>query len=166
MPEIKPPIEQFNEIIAWDVQEYEKHDRGRAWYVTAVILALLALVYSFWTSNFLFVVIIVIAAVVIILNDGREPEKVKFAISGEGLIIGKRFIDYDDLKNFSIIYKPRQNVKKLYFEFKNVLRPRLSINLDNMNPLPIREILLNYLPEDLERENEPLSEQLGRLFKI
>jgi hypothetical protein len=166
MPEIKPPIEQFNEIITWNVPEFEKHERGRAWYVTAVILALLALVYSFWTANFLFVVIIVIAAVVIILNDGRNPESIKFTITGEGVIIGKKFIDYDDLKNFSLIYKPRQGVKKLYFEFKNVLRPRLSINLDNMNPLPIREILLNYLPEDLERENEPLSEQLGRLFKI
>ena len=166
MPEIKPPIEQYDEIIAWSVPEFDKHERGRAWYVAASILAILALVYSFWTANFLFVVIIVIAAVVIILNDGRSPEKIKFAISGEGVIIGKKFIDYDDLKNFSIIYKPRQGVKKLYFEFKNVVRPRLSINLDNMNPLPIREILLNYLPEDLERENEPLSEQLGRLFKI
>jgi len=166
MPEINPPIEQFNEIIAWSVLEYEKHERGRAWYVAASIIAALALIYSFWTANFLFVVIIVVAAVVIILNDGRNPEKIKFAISGEGVIIGKKFIDYDDLKNFSIIYKPRQGVKKLYFEFKNVVRPRLSLNLDNMNPLPIREILLNYLPEDLERENEPLSEQLGRLFKI
>ncbi|PIR92550.1 hypothetical protein COU01_01185 [Candidatus Falkowbacteria bacterium CG10_big_fil_rev_8_21_14_0_10_44_15] len=166
MPQINPPVEQYDEIMAWSVPEFDKHERSRAWYVGAIIFALVVLTYSFWTANFLFVVIIVLAAAVMMLNDGREPDKIKFAVSGEGLIVGKKFIDYDELKNFSIVYKPRQGVKKLYFEFKNVVRPRLSIYLDNMNPLPIRETLLNYLPEDLERENEPLSEQLGRLFKI
>ena len=166
MPQINPPLEQYDEIFSWSVPEFDKQERSRAWYIGAIIFALLILAYSFWTANFLFVVIIVLAAVVIMLNDNREAEKIRFSLTDEGLIIGKKFIDYDELKNFSIVYKPRQRIKKLYFEFKNVLRPRLSIYLDNMNPLPIRETLLNYLPEDLERENEPLSEQLGRLFKI
>jgi len=159
-------IETYNEITSWIIPEYDKHERSRFWYIGASIASGLALIYAFWTSNFLFAVIIIIAATIIILNDNREPEKIKFALTSEGLVINNKFIDFDDLKNFSIIYKPSYGVKKLYFEFKNVLRPRLSIYLDNMNPLPIREILLNYLPEDLERENEPLSEQLGRLFKI
>src|SRR3989339_159307 len=52
------------------------------------------------------------------------------------------------------------------FEFKNVLRPRLSISLENMDPLTIRESLLKYLPEDLERTNRPLSEELASLFRL
>ena len=146
--------------------EYEKHERSKTWYIIAAIVTVIVLLYALWSANFLFVVIIVLAAMVTMLHDGSEPDAVGFAIADEGLIIGKKFIDYDELKNFSIIYKPRQGVRKLYFEFHNVLRPRLSIGLDNMNPLKIRDILLNYLQEDLERENEPLSEQLGKLFKI
>jgi len=62
-------------------------------------------------------------------------------------------------------YEPDE-AKTLFFEFKNRVRPRLSIPLENKNPLKIRAILLKYLPEDVERENEPLSEQLSRLLKL
>ena len=162
----KMPITTDNILTSWVVSEYAKHERSKTWYIAAAIITAVVLFYALWSANFLFVVIIVLAVMVTMLHDSSEPNAVGFAIADEGIIIGKKFIDYDELKNFSIIYKPRQGVKQLYFEFHNVLRPRLSIGLDNMNPLKIRDILLNYLQEDLERENEPLSEQLGRLFKI
>ena len=57
-------------------------------------------------------------------------------------------------------------IKNLYFEFKSVVRQRLSIPLEGENPLPIRENLLKYLPEDLERTNRPLSEELASLFRL
>jgi len=166
MPEKNQPIDHGDEIISWTVPEFEKRERSKQWYVGVSVLSILVLIYSFFTGNFLFAVIIVLAATVIIMNDAREPDLVKFTITDEGVVIGGKFIDYDELKDFSIIYKPRTGIKQLYFEFKNVIRPRLSIYLDDMNPLKIRDILLQYLKEDLERENEPLSESLARLFKI
>ena len=125
-------------------------------------LASLLLFYSY----FLFAVIIIVGSVVVILNDGRNPGLIDFAITTEGIIIGRNFYDYDEIKNFSIVYKPNQDTKKLYFEFKNPMKMRLSIALINMNPLPIRENLLKYLPEDLERTDQPLSENLARIFKL
>ena len=180
MPTQKTPLSADNVLASWVVPEYEKHERSKTWYIIAAIVTVIVLLYALWSAAAPGAVIpvltlgipgsapaaIVLAAMVTMLHDGSEPDAVGFAIADEGLIIGKKFIDYDELKNFSIIYKPRQGVRKLYFEFHNVLRPRLSIGLDNMNPLKIRDILLNYLQEDLERENEPLSEQLGKLFKI
>ena len=159
-------INNENVIISWIVPEYETYDRSKSWYIIASIVAIIVLIHALWTANFLFVVIIVLASTVIILNDSGKPEDIGFAIVDEGLIIGTKFIDYDELKNFSIIYKPHQDIKKLYFEFHNIIRPRLSIQLGNINPLKIRDILLNYLQEDLERESEPFSERLGKLFKI
>ena len=100
------------------------------------------------------------------MTDGQEPEKVKISITDEGVGVGKKFYDYDDLKDFSIIYKPKYGVKNLYFEFKFWIRPRLTIPLQDMNPLIIRDILLKYLTEDLERTDQPLSEALGKLFKL
>lgn len=154
------------EIISWTAPEFEKHERTKGWYIAAVTIAALMLLFAFFTVNFLFAVIIIVVALIIILHEGREPERVKIAITDEGVIIGKRFFDYDDLKDFSIVYKPRIGVKHLYFEFKNIVKPRLSIPLGNMNPLPIRENLLKYLEEDLERTDQPLSEVLAKLFKL
>ena len=153
-------------IMSWRVPEYDKHERTKNWYVIAIIFGALLVIYSFFTGNFLFAAIVVIGALVVIIHDGQEPLQVDFSITDQGVIVGKKFYDYDVLKDFSLVYKPHQQVKNLYFEFKNVVRPRLSLPLHNHNPLPIREILLKYLPEDLERTDQPLSEALAKMFKL
>jgi len=153
-------------IISWEVLEYEKYERSKIWYVVASLVAALLLLYSILTSNFLFAIIIVASVIIIILHDGQEPTLIKIDLTDEGVIVGKKFYDYDEIKNFSIIYKPRQNVKNLYFEFKNSFKHRLSIPLNNIDPLRVRDTLLQYIEEDLERTNQPLSEGLAQLFKL
>lgn len=166
MVELAKTTNYGQKIMSWRVPEYEKHERGRGWYILAIIFGLIFLAYSLTSGNFLFAAIIVIGALVIILHDGREPMLVDFSLTDQGIIVGQRFYDYDEIKDFSIIYKPHQEVKNLYFEFKSIIKPRLSIPLDNLNPLPIRENLLKYLPEDLERTDQPVSEALAKLFKL
>ncbi|MDD5031732.1 MAG: hypothetical protein PHR36_01660 [Patescibacteria group bacterium] len=158
--------EKEPENISWPVPEYDKHEKSGSWYIFYSIVAFLLILYSFLSGNFLFAVIIIIAAIVIVLRDGQEPDLVKISLTEEGVMVGKKFHDYDDFKNFSIIYKPQREIKNLYFEFNNSLKPRLSIPLGKMNPLLIRKKLLKYLPEDLDRTDRPLSEELGKLFKL
>ncbi len=162
----KQQINYGDEIIGWSVPEYEKYERTETWYIAAAIIAVLLLSYSFWTANFLFAVIIIIVGMVIILHDGREPAMVRFSITDEGVIIGRKFYDFDEIKDFSVVYKPKRGVKNLYFEFKNAIKHRLSIPLQDMNPLPIRENLLKYLKEDLERTDQPASEGIARMLKL
>ena len=150
----------------WEIPEYEKLVRTKKWYTVAIIVTFLLLLFSFFSTNFLFAVIIIIATLITIMHEGREPQKIRIFLTEEGVIIGKKFYDFDEIKDFSIIYKPRDDIKNLYFEFKNKLKQRLSIPLKDNNPLLIRKNLLKYLPEDLERTNQPLSEGLARLFKL
>jgi len=152
--------------INWQIPEYEKHERGKRWYIFSTIASLLLLLYSFLSGNFLFAVIIIVVAIVIILHDGQEPQQIRVNLTDEGVEVGRKFYDYDEFKDFSVVYKPRQGVKNLYFEFKSSIRPRLSIPLQKMDPLKIREYLLKYLSEDLERIDQPLSEGLAKLFKL
>ena len=166
MPESAKTIDYGKKITGWSIPEYDKHEREKNWYIISAIVGLLFLIYSFFSGNFLFAAIIIIGALVIIIHDGQEPITIDCIITDQGLIVGRKFYDYDIIKDFSIVYKPRENIKNLYFEFKNVLKPRLSIPLKSMNPLPIRENLLKYLPEDLERTDQPLSEALAKMFKL
>lgn len=155
-----------NIAFSWRVPEYEKHERGKKWYITAACAGLLLLAFAFFSKNYLFIFIILIAAMVIIIHDGNEPDLVDIHITDEGVIVGKNFYDYDEFKNFAIVYKPRINVKNLYFEYKSVVRQRLSIPLMDMNPLPIREKLKKNLAENSERTDLPLSESLAKFFKL
>lgn len=157
---------QNDVIFSWFIDEYEKKERGITWYIIAIITAFLLLLFAFFSSNFLFAMIVVIVALVTILHDGKEPQKVKVSITREGIAVGRKFIDYDEMKNFSVIYKPRIDVKNIYIEFKNILRHRMTIPLENKDPIKIREVLLKYLPEDLERTDEPASESIAKLLKL
>ena len=150
----------------WSIPEYNKHKRNKTWYVLASIITIALLVFAFITANFLFVIIIIMSVAIVLVNDKREPNKVKFSMDGEGIYIGKRFYDYDEFKDFSILYKPKQEMKNIYFEYKNRVKQRISIPLFNNNPLLVRDFLLRYMEEDIDRTDEPLSESLAKFFKL
>jgi len=167
------------QYLAWQVPEYEPKERNRRWYLIAVAFLIITLFFCFFeianwkivflgvNSNFIFALILILSAIIMIINDGQEPTMVDFKIGPEGINIGKRFYDYDDLRNFSIIYKPNIEVKHLYIEFKNsFIHPRLSVHLDEQDPITVRNYLLRYLDEDLERLGPPISEQLTKLLKL
>ena len=152
-------------LISWEFPEYIKHERGRNWLIGAILIGGSLFVFVFFTANFLFGVILVIAAIIMFLHHRGEPDMINFSILEDGLELGEKFYAYKDIKNFWIIYEPPK-VKSLYFDFKNVFRPRLNLPLENINPLKIRETLLNYLEEDLEQENEPPTDGLARWLKL
>ncbi|MEK7125369.1 MAG: hypothetical protein AAB880_00480, partial [Patescibacteria group bacterium] len=152
-------------LIEWLVPEYREHSRSRRWYMVAGTILVLLLTYCLLTANFLFALIIIIASIIVILQDKHAAPKIPFAITEAGIGLGKDFYDYAKLQSFWLYYEPDE-AKTLFLEFKNRVRPRLAIPLFNKNPLHVREHLLEFLPEDLEKENEPVSEQLSRLLKI
>jgi len=157
----------FGKIIhSWTVPEYMAHERPRIWYITASVIGFFLMIYCFFTSNFLFAVIIIMAALIIIINDGQHPTNVKIAITEEGVVIGRSFYEYEELKNFAIVNKPNYQIKNLYFERKSAISQRLSIPLINNDPQEIKNTLIKRLPEDKERTDIPVSEQLARLLKL
>ena len=164
--------------ISWKAPEYQRPSRKKNWYIATSIVVLVMLFFCFfaiqnwqivalgYSSNFLFALIIIIAAAIMIFNE-RQPEiMVHFEVSDEGVKVGQKLYDYDSFKHFSIVYKPNDEIKNLYLEFKNTIRPRLSIPLMATDPLDLRDILLKNLEEDLDRAGPPLSEQLTKLLKL
>jgi len=164
--------------LKWQVPEYRKPKRHKHWYTAAIIFVLVCLFFCFFairdwhlvflgaSSNFLFALIIIVATIVMIINESQPPLMIDIELGPEGIKVGTKFYDYDEFKNFSVLYKPKQSLKNLYLEFKGSIRPRLSIPLRSLDPLNIRNFLLRYLDEDLDRTDPPLSEQLTKLLKL
>ena len=101
-----------------------------------------------------------------VINHFRTSELVDVVITTEGIQVDTAFYDYDMIKNFSVIYKPRDQVKALYLEFNNVIRPRLTIPLNEANPVQVRSQLLKFLMENLDRTDEPNTDYLSKKLKI
>jgi len=154
------------ELATWETPEYHTHDRPTWWYVVYALAAIGLIVYALATNNFLFAIILVVGSFALIINDARTPQTILISLTTEGIIVGNRFYDYDEIKNFSIVYKPARNLKQLYFDFKSFAKHRLSIALHDTNPLFLRDHLIKYLPEDLDRTDEPTSEIITRLLKL
>ena len=166
--------------VIWEVPEFRKPERGRNWYIIAGTLGFLMIFFSFFSlslkplklaflgsnNNFLFALIIILGAGIMMLIESREPKMIKVLLDGDGIKLGEKFYDYDDIKNFCVVYRPKDSVKNLYFEFKNTARFRLSLPLRSLNPLAVRNFLKRYLEEDLERTHPPLSEQLTKVLKL
>lgn len=182
-------IKSEDDVISWKIPAQIGEKKSKKWYIVASILGILLIAYALLTTNLIFAFIIVFGAILIVMTDGVKSPALDVELSDEGVKVGKEFYTYEQFDNFFIIYKPKENIKNLYLEFKRFVRPqvsgtaktgryewllwlmnfartRLSIPLNNMNPLVIRKNLLKYLKEDAEKTNIPLSEQLSQLLKF
>jgi len=161
------PEENKNDsLISWSFPEIVLPQRSRAWYIWAMLIGVAILLYSVFTANFLFGLIVILVAIVLISYHHKDIAEVDFAVTEDGVLVGDKFYVFKDFKHFYIIYEPERNVKNLYFELKSSLRPRLTIPLQDVNPIKVRNILLEYLDEDTSQEVEPLSESIAKRFKL
>jgi len=170
--------ENNSNYLKWQIPNYRKPERSKNWYILAIIFVFICLFFSFFTiagwhlvflgrgSNFLFALIIIMSSIIMIINDSQPVSMLNCELGPEGVKLAGRLYEYADLKDFSIIYQPKESIKNLYFEFTNSLKQRLSFPLRHMDPLTVRNFLLKYLKEDLERTEAPLSEQLTKLLKL
>lgn len=152
-------------LMSWDFSEHEAHDRGKWWYAISAVVVIVLFWFSYYDKNFLLAIIISLVILIFVISELRGPGYHNFAITEDGLVAGPQFFPYADLRNFFIIYQPPE-VKSLYFDPKSIWQPHIGVALGDQDPNEVREILLNFLPEDLDKEEEPTSDFLGRLFKL
>ncbi len=150
----------------WSFNEHIEHERGKVWYIAAGIFLILMCIYCVSTNNFLFLVIIIMSSLFIVMFKFKKPELLTFSIFEDGIKLDNFFYNWDDIKEYYIVYDPARKVKKLYFMFKKITLPGLGIDLESENPLLIRETLNQYIQENTTRKYEHLSDQIERLFKL
>jgi len=149
----------------WFFPEFIKHERGKYWYIAAVIIFSLLFLYSYISSNPFFALIVALFILMYFFLGKKDPEYIPCLLTQDGLVIGDKFTEYSKFGTFYIIYNP-PGIKNLYFQPKNNLRPRIVVPLENENPVEIRRLLLKYIDEDLEKEEIPASETISHILKI
>ncbi len=163
---LEQPTDYGAVLYQWDFAEFEHHERGVVWYVVAALAAIGLVVYALVTANILFAVIVILVAVLIVYIQRREPREMTIKVTQEGVVIENRLYPFEDIKSFWIAYEI-PDVHNIYFEFKSVSIPRLSVPYDvSVDPNELRRYLLQYVPENQEREGRPISELLAKLLKL
>lgn len=152
-------------FLSWEVDEYPRYQRTVLWYVIAGLIGTGFLWYALATVNFLFALIVIIFAIVVLLSGTRESHRIRVALTEDGLEIGTRFHAWKDFQNFWLVYEPPA-IKVLYLMPRSSFQPAFGVPLEDINPNAVRETLLAYTQEDMEREDEPLADALARMLKL
>lgn len=155
-----------NILHQWTMQEYSRHDRGTLWHILMITVGLILVIYALVTDNFLFALIIILFGIILFLQSHQDAPQVPFAITELGIVVGARFYAYSEFESFYIIMNPLENVSTLFLDTKSALRPTIRVPLLDNDPLEIRTTLREFLVEDIEKEEEPLSETVARRWKI
>ena len=151
--------------LEWEVDEYPMHQRSKLWYILAAVIGVALIVYAISTANFLFAVIILMVGVITLLSSFVPPDRVPVLITNTGVVVSDMYYDFQAIKDFSIAYDP-PHVKNLYFEFHSPWQPLLTVPLEDIDPNEIRDLLLPYCLENLQRVEENLTDVLRRLYKL
>lgn len=168
MPEQNNELsKEHGQILAsWEYLEFREHQRTKTWYIASGIVVALLVLFGILTQSYLFIIIVALFVFIYAMRFRRKPIMLPFQITEDGIQADPRsFYEWKDVRNFWIVYEPPE-VKNLYLAFKSALRPSLTVSLENQNPLNIRKILLEYIPEDTERENESFTDGVKRIFKL
>jgi hypothetical protein len=152
-------------LYEWNVKEYEQYERPKQWYIILGCIACALILIGIFTNNFLFTLIILLAAIIVYLQSEQTPILVPVAVAERGIIIGRRFYPYDEFTEFYIIFIPDQ-VKTLYLETKSLLHPRIILDIDDIDAVALRNTLLRYIPENILKEEEPVSEQIRKMWQV
>ncbi|PIR06723.1 MAG: hypothetical protein COV55_02670 [Candidatus Komeilibacteria bacterium CG11_big_fil_rev_8_21_14_0_20_36_20] len=158
--------EDYGQVFAtWEFPEFEKPPRNKWWYLAFAVAAILLLIFAYFSKNYLFAIIIVLFLVIYIINEKKEMATIQTILTEDGILINDKLIEYKDIQNFYIVYLPPE-IKNLYLQPKNSLKQRITLPLQQQNPVEIRQILLQYLDEDLAKEDVPNSENISRILRL
>lgn len=152
-------------ILSWEAEEFKKSEFDPWKIGILAAIGIIVIIYAVFTANYLFALIVIMAAIIVQIFLKKEPAQVNIAITTQGVRVNDNFFSFEsDLRSFWILYNPPE-IKTLNFDRKQALLPGLSLQLEDQNPIKIREELLRFLPEDTEKE-EGTAEKTARRLGI
>ena len=134
-------------VFQWEAPEYEYIEKHPKWYWVMGLLLLAIIVYAIITNSILMAILFILIGMLGYVFAEREPRVIRMEINPDGVVVDKIMYEYDDLKSFWIFYEVEAGFKVLSLHSKKTFLPHIHIPVGDANPILIREVLLNYLPE-------------------
>lgn len=162
--QVADSVEDVVTLYEWRAQEHGYAPRSARWFITLAALVAAAAGTMLLLSNILGAIVVGVIGVLIYALAQRQPDSVRYRIMVDGIAINDRLYPYRELQAFNIVYVPGQ-VKTVLLRSTRRLSPLVQLELGQADPLPIRDQLLEFLPEDADLQ-EPIVDVIGRRFGL
>jgi len=141
----------MSDVVAWDAPEYYHWPRSTDWYWSYGIIVASIAILSVLFENILFAIFVVIAGALAGYYSSREPGTIHCELQPLGILLGKKFHDYTDLKSFWV--DDNHPHTKLVLVSKKTFSNHIVIPVDDTtHPIIITDYLIRYIPQVKQTE--------------
>ncbi len=156
--------EHSTDVLAhWKAPEFEEYERDRKWYIWITVILGAIVVWALYSDSLIMAITFILIGMVGYIYIQKEPRILDFILTYDGVVAGKEMYDFDNIESFWIFYEP-PHMKILSLKNKSYLLPYVHIPIHEEDPVHIREILLDFLPE--KKQEEGMMEVMERLLRL
>lgn len=152
-----------NVLVQWRGPEFEHYPHDRQWYMGALVVLCLIIVYAIFTDSIIMAIVFVLIAFTGYLHLSRPQKVIDFAVTYDGIVAGSDLYRYDDIVSFWIFYEP-PHTRIISLHMKGHFRPYLHIPLHQVDPVIIHKQMTKFLPEIRQEQN--LVDTFERLLRM
>jgi hypothetical protein len=147
-------------LFHWQALEYEDFKRSKKWYAVAIPIFIAVIGWAVYTRSAVMAITFLLAGIIGYVQLKKEPRMMDFMITSEGIVAGKEIYIFDNLSSFWIFYES-EGLKAISLHTKSSFIPYVQVPLSEEDPVEIRKILLDRIPE--EKHELGIVEILGRI---
>lgn len=147
----------------WRAPEFEIYEKSGRWYLIAGILMILMISYALYTNGPIMAITFILIGIVGYIYLQKDPRVITFSITSKGVIADKEMYLYENMNSFWIFYDP-PHTKTISLHTKASMLPFIHIPLKDEDPVKIRELLMQEVPEI--KQDPSLIDAIERVLHI
>jgi len=141
------PSKNYGKVLhQWQGPEFEVYEKSNRWYLLAGIFLLAIVVYAMLTDGPIMAITFILVGIVGYIHLQKEPRTVTFAITNKGIVADKDIYLFDNMHSFWIFYE-EHHLRTISLHTKASVFPFVHIPVHDEDPVHLREIILEYIPE-------------------
>jgi hypothetical protein len=148
------------DTISWLTSLHHVPKKEGTLYIGGCLFGAAILIAFFW-HDLLFTTLLTLAGIILIAKSRNSHRPSQIDIDKAGISIDDQKYYYHEVKSFWLDYDP-PHTRVLSIEFKKAHQMPLRIPLENTNPLEIRALMIEFIPEK-EHERPMLDHFIRRL---
>lgn len=145
----------------WSALEYEQKERGTDWFWALGVIIVASSIASLIYGNYFFAILLILGGLSFWMFAIRKPEMIHYELNDKGLQIENQLYPFERIKSFFV---RTDTSPALFIKSERVFMPMLSMPLNGVSPMEVREVMLSKnIPEEEMQEHfsERVIESLG-----
>lgn len=147
-------------LIAWDAPEHIHTEKNNDWYWAVGIITITAAILAFIFGNIIFGIFIIVGAFALVVHASKPPKIVHYEINDRGVVADNTLYPFLTLESFWI--DAHEQPAKILIKSHKTFMPFITIQIEDVDPEKVRDILLNYIAET--EHHEPLTQKIMERF--